>query len=125
MRKALGLFSGGLDSILSALIIKDLGFEVELLFIDNGFYQNDLTDYLNDRASEIGVPLTILKSTDHFTANVLDVAPKHLFGKGHNPCSICHSYFINQAHEYMLANGFDFIFSGEVLGQRPDRKSVV
>ncbi len=45
--------------------------------------------------------------------------PPHGFGKGHNPCIDCHALMIREAGVVLAAEGFDFVFTGEVLGQRP------
>jgi hypothetical protein len=45
--------------------------------------------------------------------------PVHGYGKGVNPCVDCRIYLLKKAKEYMLESGADFVFTGEVLGQRP------
>ncbi len=45
--------------------------------------------------------------------------PPHGFGRGHNPCIDCHALMIREAGVVMAAAGFDLVFTGEVLGQRP------
>ena len=46
-------------------------------------------------------------------------APNCGYGKHMNPCLDCHALMFRMAGEVMKAKGFDFLFSGEVLGQRP------
>jgi tRNA U34 2-thiouridine synthase MnmA/TrmU len=46
-------------------------------------------------------------------------APKGGFGKNMNPCVDCHTMMFALAGARMREQGFDFLFSGEVLGQRP------
>jgi len=46
-------------------------------------------------------------------------APNCGYGKHMNPCLDCHALMFRMAGEMMEAKGFDFLFSGEVLGQRP------
>src|SRR5210317_1738990 len=41
------------------------------------------------------------------------------YGKHMNPCLDCHALMFRLAGQVMEAKGFDFLFSGEVLGQRP------
>ena len=36
-----------------------------------------------------------------------------------NPCLDCKGFMVKKAKEWMLANNFDFIITGEVMGQRP------
>jgi tRNA U34 2-thiouridine synthase MnmA/TrmU len=45
--------------------------------------------------------------------------PRYGYGKNMNPCIDCHSMMFRIAGEIMQEEGFDFLFSGEVLGQRP------
>ncbi|MEI8012166.1 MAG: hypothetical protein WCI27_06770, partial [Candidatus Omnitrophota bacterium] len=45
--------------------------------------------------------------------------PKYGFGSAHNPCIDCHIYMVKKAAAYMKEIGADFVFTGEVLGQRP------
>jgi tRNA U34 2-thiouridine synthase MnmA/TrmU len=45
--------------------------------------------------------------------------PKHGYGKGINPCIDCRILKIKKAGEYMRKIGASFLFTGEVLGQRP------
>jgi tRNA-specific 2-thiouridylase len=45
--------------------------------------------------------------------------PKYGRGKSFNPCIDCHLMMIKEAGKIMKKEGFDFIATGEVLGQRP------
>jgi hypothetical protein len=45
--------------------------------------------------------------------------PHYGYGKNMNPCIDCHAMMFRIAGEIMAKQGFDFLFSGEVLGQRP------
>jgi len=45
--------------------------------------------------------------------------PKAGFGKNMNPCMDCHTLMFSKAGEILKKAGFDFLFSGEVVGQRP------
>jgi hypothetical protein len=45
--------------------------------------------------------------------------PRYGYGKNMNPCIDCHAMMFRIAGGIMLEQGFDFLFSGEVLGQRP------
>jgi len=45
--------------------------------------------------------------------------PKYGYGANLNPCIDCKLFMIMQAKQYMEQYGFDFLISGEVLGQRP------
>jgi len=45
--------------------------------------------------------------------------PKHGYGSAMNPCLDCRIMKIKKAGEYMRRIGASFLFTGEVLGQRP------
>jgi tRNA U34 2-thiouridine synthase MnmA/TrmU len=47
------------------------------------------------------------------------INPKHGYGANLNPCLDCKGFMVRKAREWMEKNGFDFIITGEVLGQRP------
>ncbi|MEJ2169714.1 MAG: tRNA 4-thiouridine(8) synthase ThiI, partial [Desulfobacterales bacterium] len=45
--------------------------------------------------------------------------PKHGYGSHMNPCIDCHALMLREAGEIMRRENGHFVFSGEVLGQRP------
>jgi tRNA U34 2-thiouridine synthase MnmA/TrmU len=45
--------------------------------------------------------------------------PRHGYGSGMNPCIDCHALMFREAGKLMQQWGADFLFSGEVLGERP------
>jgi len=53
--------------------------------------------------------------------------PKHGYGAHLNPCLDCKIFMVKKAQEWIEAQGFDFIITGEVIGQRPksQRKRVM
>ena len=109
-----GIFSGGLDSMLAALVLMDQGLEVRLLTFVTPFFNAD-------RALDSGRILGITPRPLDITAEHLEMLkqPKHGFGRYMNPCIDCHALMFRKAGEIMEAEGGDFLFSGEVLGQRP------
>jgi len=112
--RALGLFSGGLDSMLAAALLKAQGLEVTLITFVTPFYG---ADRARQSAAHLGLPLMELDLTEKFWPLIYD--PPHGFGKGHNPCIDCHLLMVREAGLLLKAEGYHFIFSGEVLGQRP------
>ncbi|MGA1863502.1 MAG: tRNA 4-thiouridine(8) synthase ThiI, partial [bacterium] len=46
-------------------------------------------------------------------------SPKYGYGKNLNPCIDCRILMLREAKSYMEKIGADFVFTGEVLGQRP------
>jgi tRNA-specific 2-thiouridylase len=112
--RALGLCSGGLDSILSALVLRDQGIHVEWITFETPFFS---AENARRAAEQTGIALHVQDITPDYLAMLKD--PPAGFGKNMNPCMDCHSLMFGKAGEIMQARGFDFLFSGEVVGQRP------
>jgi tRNA U34 2-thiouridine synthase MnmA/TrmU len=112
--RALGLCSGGLDSMLSALVLRHQGLQVEWVSFETPFFK---ADKARRAASLTGIPLHVQDITDDYLTMLK--APPAGFGKNMNPCMDCHTLMFRKAGLFMQAQGFDFLFSGEVLGQRP------
>jgi tRNA U34 2-thiouridine synthase MnmA/TrmU len=112
--RALGLCSGGLDSILSALVLKNQGIDVHWVSFETPFFSADKARKASVRT---GVPLTVRPITPVYMEMMR--SPAVQFGKNMNPCLDCHALMFRLAGEMMTMQGFDFLFSGEVLGQRP------
>ncbi len=113
-KRALGIFSGGLDSILAALVLRRQGIEVVALNWTTPFFGGEQA---RRSAAAVGVPLRVEDLLEHFLPLLSN--PPHGFGKALNPCVDCHILMLREAGRVMEAEGFDFLFTGEVLGQRP------
>ena len=116
--RALILFSGGLDSLLAAKILQDQGVETEgICFISNFF------DCEKARISARALKMKL--HTVNISKEILELVknPNYGHGKNLNPCIDCHGLMIKMAGEFLKnkknQNGFDFLATGEVLGQRP------
>jgi tRNA U34 2-thiouridine synthase MnmA/TrmU len=111
---ALGLCSGGLDSMLSALILRKQGISVEWVSFETPFFSSEKAW----RASSLtGIPLLVRNITPVYLKMLKN--PRCGYGKYMNPCMDCHALMFRLAGEIMKKNRLDFLFSGEVLGQRP------
>ncbi len=112
--RALGLFSGGLDSMSASALLRAQGIAVELLTLVTPFFGPARP---RESAAHLGLPHRVVDFTDKFLP--LIYSPSHGFGRGHNPCIDCHILMLREAGAMMQAEGFDFVYTGEVLGQRP------
>lgn len=112
--RALVLLSGGLDSQLSAAVLKSQGIEVTGLAFQSIFFG---VKSAQDAAAALKIPLKIIDFTD--TIIGLINCPRHGFGAGLNPCIDCHIAMINHAGKIMRAESFHFVATGEVLNERP------
>jgi tRNA-specific 2-thiouridylase len=113
-KRALGLFSGGLDSMLAAAVLREQGIEVAGVTFITPFFGPERA---RESAAHIDIPLIEEDITEIYYP--LLVAPPHGFGSRHNPCIDCHILMLREAGAVMESRGFDFLFTGEVLGQRP------
>ncbi|MEA3280344.1 MAG: tRNA 4-thiouridine(8) synthase ThiI [Thermodesulfobacteriota bacterium] len=112
--RALGLCSGGLDSVLSALILRRQGIDVEWITFETPFFSSARAL----KAADItGIPVTVKNITKEYLVMLKN--PPCGYGKHMNPCMDCHALMFRIAGAIMRENGFDFLFSGEVSGQRP------
>ncbi len=129
-RKAVALISGGLDSMLAAKLIQEQGIEVEGLNFYTGFCVEGHTHAIRQKdkakpkrnnalwvAEQLGIKLHIVDIVEEYKQIVIN--PKFGYGQYLNPCLDCKVFMVQKAREWMEENGFDFIITGEVIGQRP------
>lgn len=112
--RGLSLISGGLDSQLAVKVLEDAGAEMEGVCFATPFFSPDAA---RKAASALGIKLHVIDFTDDEIALVEN--PPHGFGGAMNPCIDCHATMIRRAGELMEKLGFDFVATGEVMGQRP------
>lgn len=112
--RALGLCSGGLDSRLAAVVLRDIGIEVEWITFETPFFS---ADKAKQASKLLKIPLMVENITDVYLPMLKN--PNCGYGKYMNPCLDCHALMFKLAGKHMAEKGFDFLFSGEVLGQRP------
>jgi tRNA-uridine 2-sulfurtransferase len=129
-RKAVALISGGLDSMLAAKVLLEQGIHVEGINFFTGFCVEGHTHAIRRQdaakpkrnnalwvAEQLGIKLHIVDVIDEYKDVVLN--PRHGYGANLNPCLDCKIFMVHKALEWIDAHGFDFIITGEVIGQRP------
>ncbi|MDD5071197.1 MAG: tRNA 4-thiouridine(8) synthase ThiI [Patescibacteria group bacterium] len=114
MVKALVLLSGGLDSMLAAKILAEQGIEVTGISFASCFFG---TTKAEKAAQQLGIKFKKIEFKDEHLGMVKN--PASGYGKCLNPCIDCHALMIKRAGEIAKKEGYDFIATGEVLGQRP------
>lgn len=123
-KKALLLFSGGLDSRVSAKMLEEQGFQVELAFVKlpfGGGCCNNLPCIFNFAQTQ-GFKLHIVDATkgEKFEEYVKLVRnPKYGRGTAINPCKDCKIFIFKEGKKLADEIGADVLATGEVLGQRP------
>lgn len=136
-RRALALLSGGLDSMLAVRVVQEQGIEVEGINFFTGFCVEGHTHAIRKQdqkkekrnnalwcAEQLGIKLHIIDISEEYKDVVLN--PKHGYGANLNPCLDCKIFmvskamaYVDRARDFAAAKGFDFIITGEVVGQRP------
>jgi tRNA U34 2-thiouridine synthase MnmA/TrmU len=121
MAKAIGCISGGLDSTLAVRLIQRLGIEVVGLHILHLWAPPPAAPDAKPRAIHAAETLGIRCVTIDAADADLELVqhPRHGLGKRMNPCIDCRIWSLQRARELMVTEGADFVFTGEVLGQRP------
>ncbi|MDD5098512.1 MAG: hypothetical protein PHD31_02240 [Candidatus Pacebacteria bacterium] len=117
--KCLVLFSGGLDSMLAVGLLKRMGIEVVPICFVSYFFNSCQAE---ESAKQLGLKLRV----EDFSLEHLKIVknPKHGHGKAINPCIDCHLMMIKEAGKIMKKEGFYFIATGEVLGERPMSQNI-
>jgi len=122
--------------MLAARVIKDQGIEVEGVNFFTGFCVEGHTHAIREHkrskpqrnnalwvAEQLGIKLHIIDVIEEYKNIVLN--PQHGYGANLNPCLDCKIFMVKKAMEmwlnegFMSEHGFDFIVTGEVVGQRP------
>jgi len=129
-RKAVTLVSGGLDSMLAARVVMEQGIHVEGINFFTGFCVEGHTHAIREKdrakpkrnnalwvAEQLGIKLHIIDVIEPYKQVLLN--PKHGYGANLNPCLDCKCFMVGQALQWMREHDFDFIVTGEVIGQRP------
>ncbi|PCI23250.1 MAG: tRNA (5-methylaminomethyl-2-thiouridylate)-methyltransferase [Piscirickettsiaceae bacterium] len=129
-RKAVALISGGLDSLLAAKVMLEQGVHVEGINFYTGFCVEGHTHAIRKKdklkpkrnnalwsAETLGIKLHIIDIIEEYKDVLIN--PKHGYGANMNPCLDCKIFMVGKAKEWADENGFDFIITGEVIGQRP------
>lgn len=121
-KRALLLFSEGLDSILAGKLLKAQDIEIVALRFITPFFgwkwkgkEKDFDFYVRE---EFGFEAGVLED---ITPNYLKMlaAPPHGYGSQFNPCIDCKVLMLRLAKEKLSETGASFLVTGEVVGQRP------
>lgn len=128
--KAAALISGGLDSLLAAKLMLEQGIHVEGINFFTGFCVEGHTHAIRKKdrgkpkrnnalwvAETLGIKLHIIDVIDEYKGVLLN--PKHGYGANMNPCLDCKGFMVHKALQWIQQHDFDFLITGEVMGQRP------
>jgi hypothetical protein len=129
--KAIAMISGGLDSTLALALVKRQGIEVKAVNFYTGFCITETQRRKGGRpdgsiprnealraAADLEVEIEYVDISGSGYLDML-VQPRFGYGANANPCVDCRVFMMARAREIMEREGADFVFTGEVLGQRP------
>jgi hypothetical protein len=129
--KAIGMISGGLDSTLALALLLRMGVEVKAVNFYTGFCITETQRRKGGRpdgtvprnealraAADLEVDIEYVDVSGGEYLDML-VHPKYGYGANANPCVDCRIFMMSRAREIMEREGAAFVFTGEVLGQRP------
>src|SRR6059036_273787 len=112
--RALGLMSGGLDSTLASKLLLEQGIDVVGLHLESPTAcQTDVRAV----ARELGIPLIVRSKGEEYVRLLRQ--PRYGYGRNMNPCIDCRIFMFQLARPSLDEFGARFVFTGEVLGQRP------
>lgn len=112
--KGIGLLSGGLDSILAVKVLQDQGLDLLGITFETPFF--DAAPGI--KAGKLaGIAIRVMNITDEHLRMLR--SPKYGYGSQMNPCIDCHALMLQVAGKIMEEEGAQFLFTGEVMGQRP------
>lgn len=105
--------------MLATELIRRQGIEVVTFNIKTpfGIPKKDGTSEACQAADQLKVPLKVLAVEQDYIRMLRK--PKHGYGRNLNPCVDCKIFILKKAKKYAKEIGADFIFTGEVLGERP------
>lgn len=119
--RALGLYSGGLDSTLACRVIAAQGIEVKALKFVTPFFDHHLlsnrAEYRQEVHDKYGLDVELIDLSDGYIDLLKN--PAHGYGKNFNPCIDCKIFMLTRARKLMETFQASFLITGEVLGQRP------
>jgi tRNA-specific 2-thiouridylase len=115
-KKSVGVaMSGGVDSSVTATLLKNMGHDVHGFFM--ALAQPDLdqqVERVKKVAKHLDIPITVVDLADEFRQTVLDYFTQSYFnGKTPNPCVICNPKIkFGRLQEEILAAGCDLMATG-------------
>jgi len=112
--KAIRPFSGGLDSAIAARLMMDQHIEVIAVTFKTPFAGEE---WALKMGNALGLNVRVVECCDDYMEIVKH--PRFGYGKNMNPCIDCKIFMLRKARELMEQERASFVFTGEVLGQRP------
>ena len=116
--------------MLAAKVVMEQGVHVEGVNFFTGFCVEGHTHAIRKKdkakpkrnnslwvAEQLGIKLHIVDVIEAYKDVLIN--PKHGYGANMNPCLDCKIFMVSKGKQWIKENDFDFIITGEVIGQRP------
>ena len=112
------MLSGGLDSILAVKMIQNQGVDIIAVnFISPFCLRGKGGCGAAEVAKQLRIPLKIINVSDDYLKMLKN--PRFGYGRNMNPCIDCRIFMLKKAKKYAKEIGASFLFTGEVLNERP------
>jgi len=125
--KAIGLFSGGLDSVLATKLMIKHDIDVFPVLFTTVFCSppKRFKKKKGVRDTDLDITINMVDLGDEYIKMLKK--PKFGYGKNLNPCIDCKILMLKKAKGFMRKKKASFVFTGEVMGQRPmsQRKKIM
>ena len=116
--KAIVLFSGGLDSLLTVKILQEQKIDLVALHFISPFFPKSVKEQAEKlKVKLIEVDMGSEEQIKDFITTIRK--PKFGYGAAINPCIDCKILMLKKAKQIMKEQGADFIATGDVLNERP------
>jgi len=112
--RAVGLLSGGLDSALAVRLLLDQGIEVIGLHLES---PTSCRSDVREVAADLGIQLVSRPKGEEYLKLLRH--PRWGYGRNMNPCVDCRVFMFHLGQPYLEEFDARFLFTGEVLDQRP------
>ncbi len=107
--------------MLAARLVMEQGVDVTALNFISPFFGVGKKGREDEAAADFfrkyGIKSLVIDISDEYVEMIRN--PRYGYGKNFNPCIDCKIFMMKKAKTIMQEEGYDFIVSGEVLGQRP------
>lgn len=100
--------------MLAAKLLLEQGVEVKGLIFKSYFFDSKAGE---KAAQQLKIPYQVVDFSVPHLRMVKN--PPHGYGKAANPCLDCHLLMLKMAKKIMESQDYDFVATGEVLGERP------
>lgn len=125
MQRAI-LLSGGVDSAVAALLMKERGFDVEGFCMTTDYFSSDVEKRAKNIASCLGIKLNIIDVSEEFKKRVIDYFENEYQNlRTPNPCVMCNKWIkFGMLYDKVRDFGFEIIATGHYIKKTQDADKI-